>query len=274
AQGLGGAAVGDLGKASDRAPFAVVANLSERQCSTVEAAMGRKGLHALAEQLQPDFARHAMRARDGRERDGLVFNQGLALGLFLAGFRRCDHFLGTLGWRLGAGSNRSVLAGRRRFAALCGLVAALRGLFHGGSVGFFLGGLGGFLGLGSLGRALFGTLLGFLARLGLLRVVLRRALLDTGNVEEAGDPIGRLRTNAQPIARAVFVQLDAVLVILGEERIIGPDLLEVTAIARAARVRYDNAIVRALLTTAPRKPDCYCHFNAPFQIGFRKLSFS
>ena len=69
------------------------------------------------------------------------------------------------------------------------------------------------------------------------------------------DPIelGRLRADAQPMLRAVGVEHDALLVVLGEERVVRAELLDELAVARAARIGNDDPVVRALLGTAARK---------------------
>ena len=72
---------------------------------------------------------------------------------------------------------------------------------------------------------------------------------------EAAESVRRLRANAQPVAGAVFVELHALARILGEQRIVGADLLEILAVARAAAVGDDDAVIGTLLGTAARKPD-------------------
>src|SRR5690606_25158787 len=206
-------------------------------------------------------------ARYGGERDGLVHWQVLALGLFLAALGSLlldsllDHVLAALGRLFGADRGhflsrrfgRHVLGGsflgRRLCSCLCG-----------------------FLGLRSLGGPFLGALLGLLARFGLLRIVARSALLDARGIEEAGDAVGRLRTDAEPVAHSILVELHARSVILGEERIISADLLEIFAVARAARVRHHDAIIRPPLVAAPRKPDCYCHETLPFRFNLLKIN--
>ena len=116
-------------------------------------------------------------------------------------------------------------------------------------------GLGRFFGLGDLGGLLLGAGLGVLARLALLRIHARGALLDAGGIEEAGDAIRRLGTDAQPVTRAVFVELHTVGVVLGEQRVVGADLLEILAVARRAAVGDDDAVIRTLLGATARKPD-------------------
>ena len=150
-----------------------------------------------------------------------------------------DSFLG------GSFLGRSFFSGRHFF----------RSRSSGSCLGFFNGGARGFLGLGDLGGTLFGALLGLFARLALLQVHAGRTLLDAGSIEEAGDTVGRLRANAEPVARAVFDQLHTVGAVLGEQRVIGAYLLEILAVTRATAGGDDDAIIRTLLGAAARKPD-------------------
>ena len=84
----------------------------------------------------------------------------------------------------------------------------------------------------ALAASLLGALLGLLARLGLLRVVARGALLDAGGIEEAGDAVRRLGADAQPVRDAVLVELHPLRVVLGQQRVVGADLLDEVAVAR------------------------------------------
>ena len=123
-----------------------------------------------------------------------------------------------------------------------------------------LGGFGsGFVRGINLGLALFGALLGLLAGDTLVRVAAGGALLDTGGVEEAGNAIGRLRADRQPMLGALGVDLDAVGVILGEERVVRTDLLDEGAVGRAGRLGADVALNRALLGGATGETDGHGH---------------
>src|SRR3546814_6888675 len=102
--------------------------------------------------------------------------------------------------------------------------------FLGRSVG---GGVCSFLGFGSLGSPGFGAFHRLFTRLRLVRVVACGALHDAGGVEEAGNAIGRLRADAQPMLRAVAVQRHALGIVLGEQRKIGADLKSLMRISYA-----------------------------------------
>jgi diaminopimelate decarboxylase len=77
--------------------------------------------------------------------------------------------------------------------------------------------------------------------------------LDAGLVEHAGDAVGRLRAHAEPVAHAVLDEADAVGIILGEERVVGADLLEVGAVAGRAAVGDHDLVVGALLGATARE---------------------
>jgi hypothetical protein len=125
-------------------------------------------------------------------------------------------------------------------------------------------GLGGLGGLGGLARPLLGALLRLLARLALVRVVAARTLLDARGIEEAEHAVRRLRADGQPVADAVGVELHALLAVLRQQRIVAADPLDELAVARVARIRDDDFVIRPLLRAASGKPDCNCHFTFPF----------
>ena len=116
----------------------------------------------------------------------------------------------------------------------------------------------------ALAARCFDALLGLFARLGLLRVVARRALLDAGGIEEAQDAVRRLGADAQPVRDAVGVELHALGQILRQQRIVGADLLDEAAVTRVAAVGHDDAVIGALLGAAARQTNCNCHFQLPF----------
>src|SRR3546814_4629593 len=89
-------------------------------------------------------------------------------------------------------------------------------LFRSGRLGL---GFGFLLRLQLLGP-LLGALLGLLAGLGLVRVVARGALTHARRIEEARNAVGRLRADTEPMVRAIGVELDALLVVLGEKRVV------------------------------------------------------
>ena len=74
------------------------------------------------------------------------------------------------------------------------------------------------------GLALFGLLLGL-------------ALGEARRVEEARHAVGRLRADAEPVLDALDVELDAVGVVLGQQRVVRADLLDVAPVARRGRPR-------------------------------------
>jgi len=124
--------------------------------------------------------------------------------------------------------------------------------------------VGGFLGGGQLRGALLGALDSLLAGLALVRVAADGALTDAGGVEEAGDAIGRLGADRQPMPRALGIDLDAVRIILGEQRVVRTDLLDEGAVARRPRIGDDDAIIGALLGAAPGETDGNGHRILPF----------
>src|SRR3546814_3793316 len=106
---------------------------------------------------------------------------------------------------------------------------------------------------------LLGALLGLLAGLGLVRVVARGALTHARRIEEARNAVGRLRADTEPMVRAIGVELDALLVVLGEKRVVIADPLDEAAVARAARIGDDDGVIGALLGAAARQTTAECH---------------
>ena len=70
-----------------------------------------------------------------------------------------------------------------------------------------------------------------IAFFGLLRGV---ALGEAGGVEEAEHAVGRLRAHRQPMLDPLGLERDALLVALGQDRIVGADDLDEAAVARAS----------------------------------------
>src|SRR5579872_4696452 len=149
---------------------------------------------------------------------------------------------------------------------------------------FFPCGRGGRVGLGraaGIGRTLrlgaagggaggFGGLLGALLRLrlrrGFLRPLVMRRLLDQpGIAEEAGHPLARLGADAQPMLDALFLQGHALGMAALQHRIVGAELLDEAAVARAARIGDDDRIERPLLGPAAGEPDFQRHRSVTSQ---------
>src|SRR3546814_5805694 len=126
---------------------------------------------------------------------------------------------------------------------------------RGGRLGL---GFGFLLRLQLLGPRL-GAALGLLAGLGLVRVVARGALTHARRIEEARNAVGLLRADTEPMVRAIGVALDALLVVLGEKRVVIADPLDEAAVARAARIGDDDAVIGTLLGAAARQTNAECH---------------
>ena len=94
--------------------------------------------------------------------------------------------------------------------------------------------------------------------LGLLRA---GALADAGGIEEAQDAVRRLGADRQPMRDALGVELHALGQILGQQRIVGAELLDEAAVARGAAVGDDDAVIRPLLGAAAGEANCKCHFR-------------
>src|SRR3546814_3404608 len=76
---------------------------------------------------------------------------------------------------------------------------------------------------------------------------------------EARNAVGRLRADTEPMVRAIGVELDALLVVLGEKRVVIADPLDEAAVARAARIGDDDAVIGTLLGAAARQTNAECH---------------
>src|SRR3546814_5457171 len=86
-------------------------------------------------------------------------------------------------------------------------------------------------GFGQLGSTLFSTLLGLFAGFSLLRIFPGSTFLPAGGLQEASDAVGRLCANGDPVLGALDVQNNALLIILGEHRLVAADRPDDTAIA-------------------------------------------
>src|SRR3954453_12795392 len=182
---------------------------------------------------------------------GLV---GLGVGVRLGGLRGLRHVGSPL--RGLVGRDRSGFLGDRRLGR--GLLGRRLDLLLGGSLGLVLGGLLG----GLLGRlAGHGLALGLaggvleclvedleLVALGLGHLEGALGATDalerlpvTGDLEELGARVGRLRTDTEPVLGPVGDDRDVGRVLLG---VVLADLLEHLAVALLARVDDDDAVVR------------------------------
>src|SRR5690606_41102730 len=112
--------------------------------------------------------------------------------------------------------------------------------------------IGSFLSCGSLGGTLFGAFLGLLARLSLLGIVARRSFLDARGIEEAGHAVAWLCTGAEPVTHAVLVQLCARRIGLGQQRVVGSELVEIAASTRPAAAGSHDPARRTPLSAAAR----------------------
>src|SRR6202012_5365042 len=101
--------------------------------------------------------------------------------------------------------------------------------------------------LGSCRRSLHALLrLGLgLALLGLLAALARLHQLGLG--QELGDPVRRLGADLEPMRNALLLERDARGVLARQQWIVGPELLDEAAVARAARIGNHDVEERALL---------------------------
>ena len=73
-----------------------------------------------------------------------------------------------------------------------------------------------------------------------------RTLLDSGGIEESKHAVRRLGADRQPMRNAIGVELHPLGRILGQQRIVGADLLDEAAVARIAAVGDHDAVIRTL----------------------------
>src|SRR5690606_8291155 len=93
--------------------------------------------------------------------------------------------------------------------------------------------------------------------------------------EIAGDAVGRLSAFGDPGLGLFDVDDEALLVILGEQRVVGADLLDEAAIAGRTRVGDDDVVVRAVGGAAAGKTDFQGHeFYLSVSSSFRSDSGS
>ena len=113
--------------------------------------------------------------------------------------------------------------------------------------------------------------LGGFARLGLLGVVARRTLRMPAASRKR--PRGRSAAR-RPTASAcaVFVELHALARILGEQRVVGADLLQILTPSRGLRLSSPRCENAALLGATARKTKCNCHFSVTFRFSLSELN--
>src|SRR5262249_18832029 len=110
------------------------------------------------------------------------------------------------------------------------------------------GGCGGAIGL-ALG-ALPGAFLGLLAGLALVRVAAGLPLDEALLGELARDAVGGLGALLQPLLDPLDLEADPVGIVLVEQRVVGADLFDEAAVARAVTIGDDDRIVGPLLRAA------------------------
>src|SRR6185437_1563384 len=116
--------------------------------------------------------------------------------------------------------------------------------------------------------------LGALLRLGLGRLAILRLGREPGIAEEALHPLARQVADLQPMLDALGLQHDALGMPLVEHRVVGAELLDEAAVARAVRIRNDDAVEGPLLGPAAGQTDLECHESPFTQELAAKLSFA
>jgi hypothetical protein len=169
---------------------------------------------------------------------------------------RSSFFSGRSGFFSSGLNGRRFFSGRRFFH---GRGFDFRFRLGGRRVGGQFGGGGGavFFTLG----AFSGAFLGLLARLALGRVVAVGPLHEAFLGQEARDAVGRLGALLDPGFDRFQLQGDADRIVLLEERVVGADLLDETAVAGRVAVSDDDRVVGALLGAATGQTNLQ-HFKA------------
>src|SRR6266404_9403436 len=80
-----------------------------------------------------------------------------------------------------------------------------------------------------------------------------------GIAEKARDPIGGQRTYPEPVLNALSFEGHPIGMRAIEHRVVGPEPFDKAAIAGTARIRDDDAVIRALLRPSPREADLQRH---------------
>src|SRR5665213_1077640 len=163
-------------------------------------------------------------------------------------------------------------ARRRSFGGLLRSLGVGLGLVGSGLVGGNLGGGGG------LGRRVAGFLslrrlllrrFAFLARDRLFRIVALFALGDAGGIEEAHDAVGGLRALLHPGLHLFEIELEALGLVLGHQRIEMAEPLDEAAVARRATVGDDDMIDRPLLGAGAGETNDERHLLSSFRLNDR-----
>ena len=124
------------------------------------------------------------------------------------------------------------------------------------------------------GRGGGGAFLRLLLRLGLVRIVVDALLGDAGIGQPLVDAVRGNGALGDPGLGLFQVQLDAVGMVRGQQRVVETDLLDEAAVARAARVGDDDIVVRTLLGAAAGETNTQSHFSFPSLLLFWSLRLS
>src|SRR5690606_4765339 len=107
-----------------------------------------------------------------------------------------------------------------------------------------------------------GALGHLLAGLGLVWIVPCFPLVDPGLVEKPSDPVGRQRAFFHPLLDPLEFQGHPVGVIGFQYRVVGPDFLDETPVARASAVGHHDRVERALFGAPSGQSDFQGHSAA------------
>ena len=56
---------------------------------------------------------------------------------------------------------------------------------------------------------------------------------------------------AQPMANALLIEVHAILIVLGQERIVSAEPFDIASVTRGAGIGHNDAVIRAFLRAAP-----------------------
>src|SRR5919106_776841 len=85
----------------------------------------------------------------------------------------------------------------------------------------------------------------------------RSLLISSQRPPSRPRPAPRLRAHLQPMRNALLVERDALRVLARQQRVVGAELLDEAAVARAARIGHDDPIERPLLGAATSQANAY-----------------